>query len=44
MALPGRPGRVPAWIQEYNTRRRHSALRMMSRVDYEHALAAGEAA
>ena len=36
--------RVSAWIEDYNTRRRHSALRMMSPVDYELALAAGEAA
>jgi putative transposase len=36
--------RVPAWIEDYNTRRRHSALGMMSPVDYERALQAGEAA
>ena len=36
--------RVAAWIDDYNRHRRHSALRMMSPVDYEHALAAGEAA
>jgi transposase InsO family protein len=36
--------RVAAWIEDYNTHRRHSALRMMSPVDYEQALAAGEAA
>jgi putative transposase len=36
--------RVSAWIDEYNTRRRHSALRMMSPADYEKALQAGEAA
>jgi putative transposase len=36
--------RVPAWIQDYNTRRRHSALGMMSPVDYEQALKAGKAA
>ena len=36
--------RVPAWIDEYNHIRRHSACQMMSPVDYERALAAGEAA
>jgi transposase InsO family protein len=36
--------RVAAWIDDYNRHRRHSALHMMSPVDYEHALAAGEAA
>jgi putative transposase len=36
--------RIPAWIDEYNQHRRHSALRMMSPVDYEQALQAGEAA
>jgi transposase InsO family protein len=36
--------RVSAWIDEYNTSRRHSALRMMSPADYEKALQAGEAA
>jgi putative transposase len=36
--------RVSAWIQDYNTRRRHSALGMMSPVDYEQALKAGKAA
>jgi transposase InsO family protein len=36
--------RIAAWINDYNRHRRHSALRMMSPVDYEHALAAGEAA
>jgi transposase InsO family protein len=36
--------RVPAWIHEYNHTRRHSACQMMSPVDYERALAAGEAA
>ncbi len=36
--------RVAAWIDDYNRHRRHSALRMMSPVDYEQALAAGEAA
>jgi transposase InsO family protein len=27
--------RIPAWIDDYNRRRRHSALAMMSPVDYE---------
>ena len=36
--------RVSAWIEDYNTRRRHSALGMMSPVEYEQALKAGEAA
>jgi transposase InsO family protein len=36
--------RVSAWIENYNTQRRHSALGMMSPVDYEQALKAGEAA
>jgi putative transposase len=36
--------RVAAWIDDYNQQRRHSALRMMSPVDYEQALQAGEAA
>jgi transposase InsO family protein len=36
--------RVPEWIHEYNHYRRHSACKMMSPVDYERALAAGEAA
>ena len=36
--------RVSAWIEDYNTRRRHSALGMMSPIDYEKALKAGEAA
>ena len=40
----GRPGRVPAWIHDYNHNRRHSACHMMSPVDYEQALTAGEAA
>ena len=36
--------RVSAWIQDYNTQRRHSALGMMSPLDYERALRDGEAA
>ena len=36
--------RVSAWIEDYNRHRRHSALGMMSPVDYEQALKAGEAA
>jgi putative transposase len=36
--------RVAAWIEEYNTTRRHSALGMLSPLAYERALAAGEAA
>ena len=36
--------RVSAWIDDYNTQRRHSALRMMPPVSYERALQAGEAA
>jgi transposase InsO family protein len=36
--------RVRGWIEDYNRHRRHSALGMMSPVDYEQALAAGEAA
>ena len=36
--------KVSAWIEDYNTRRRHSALAMMSPLDYERALQAGEAA
>jgi putative transposase len=35
---------VAAWIENYNTVRRHSALGMRSPVAYEHALTAGEAA
>jgi transposase InsO family protein len=36
--------KVAAWIEEYNTTRRHSALGMRSPLAYEQALAAGEAA
>jgi transposase InsO family protein len=36
--------RVAAWIEDYNTARRHSALGMRSPLAYEQALAAGEAA
>ena len=36
--------RVAAWIDDYNRQRRHSSLQMMSPVDYEKALAAGQAA
>ena len=36
--------RVSAWIHDYNHNRRHSACQMMSPVDYERALAAGQAA
>ena len=36
--------RIPAWIDEYNHHRRHSALGMKSPVDYEKTLQAGKAA
>ena len=36
--------RVAAWIDDYNTRRRHSACQMMPPADYERMLAAKEAA
>jgi transposase InsO family protein len=36
--------RVSTWIEDYNRHRRHSALGMMSPVDYERALQAGKAA
>jgi putative transposase len=35
---------VAAWIEDYNTVRRHSALGMLSPLAYEQALAAGQAA
>jgi putative transposase len=35
---------VAAWIEEYNTKRRHSACQMMPPARYEQLLAAGEAA
>ena len=34
--------KVAAWIEDYNTVRRHSALGMLSPIAYEQALAAGE--
>jgi transposase InsO family protein len=36
--------KVAAWIEDYNRHRRHSALGMMSPVDYEHTMGTGEAA
>jgi putative transposase len=36
--------RIPAWIDDYNHHRRHSALAMKSPVDYEKTLQAGKAA
>jgi putative transposase len=36
--------RVAAWIKDYNTHRRHSVCQMMSLVNYERAVTAGEAA
>jgi putative transposase len=36
--------RIPAWIDEYNHHRRHSALAMKSPVDYEKTLQAGKVA
>jgi putative transposase len=35
---------VAAWIEDYNTTRKHSSLGMRSPIGYERALAAGEAA
>ena len=34
--------RIPAWIDDYNHHRRHSALRMMPPVEYEKTLQAGK--
>ena len=36
--------KVAAWIEDYNTPRKHSALGMRSPLAYEQALAAGQAA
>jgi putative transposase len=36
--------KVAAWIDDYNRHRRHSALGMMSPVDYEHPTGTGKAA
>ena len=36
--------KVAAWIEDYNTTRKHSALGMRSPLAYEHALSAGKAA
>jgi transposase InsO family protein len=36
--------KVAAWIEDYNTRRRHSACLMMPPARYEQLLAAGKAA
>ena len=36
--------KVAAWIEEYNTTRRHSSLGMRSPIAYEQALAAGKEA
>jgi transposase InsO family protein len=36
--------RVSTWIEDYNRHRRHSALGMVSPVEYEQALKAGTAA
>ena len=36
--------KVAAWIEDYNTARRHSSLGMLSPIAYERALAAGKAA
>jgi len=34
---------VVAWIEDYNSQRRHSALGMRSPIDYEHTSTAGPA-
>jgi putative transposase len=36
--------KAAAWIEDYNTTRKHSALGMRSPLAYEQALAAGKAA
>ena len=36
--------KVAAWIEDYNTTRRHSSLGMLSPIAYERALAARKAA
>jgi putative transposase len=41
---PAARAKVAAWIEEYNTTRKHSALGMRSPLAYEQALAAGTAA
>lgn len=43
-ALAAARARAPAWIDDNNYHRRHSALGMMSPVTYEKALQAGKAA
>ena len=35
---------VAAWIEDYNTTRKHSSLGMLSPIGYERALAAGQVA
>jgi putative transposase len=41
---PAAQAKVAAWIEDYNTHRRHSSLQMMSPMQYERALQAGKAA
>ena len=36
--------KVAAWIEDYNTTRKHSSLGMRSPITYERALAAGKVA